>query len=256
MRWTGELGVAGGWRWPRRLMARSGAWPRRPSPEPSPSTERPRPSSRSPWRPIRRAPRSTRRPVPNETLVLGNGNTMGNIMVWVSKGVPAGKTYPVPKTPVVIDQSGCRYKPHVIGIMAGQPYRILNSDGVLHNIHALPKVNTPFNKPMPATVKETTTKFDKPEAEFPGQVRRPPLDERLRGRVQPSLLLGDRHGREVHDLGPRPRDLRDHRLARAAGDPDRLGHGRRQRHQDARISSSPSPPQSSDSDTGERRTAA
>jgi len=106
-------------------------------------------------------------PVPSEMLVLGNGNTMGNIMVWVSKGLPAGKTWPVPQTPVTIDQSGCQYKPHVMGIMAGQPYRILNSDGILHNIHALPKVNTPFNKPMPATLKETTTTFNKPEPVFP-----------------------------------------------------------------------------------------
>jgi len=106
-------------------------------------------------------------PVPNEMLVLGGGNAMANIMVYVSKGVPAGKTFPVPKTPVVFDQNGCQYKPHVLGVMAGQPYKILNSDGVLHNVHALPKLNTPFNKPMPATVKETTVTFDKPEATFP-----------------------------------------------------------------------------------------
>jgi plastocyanin len=105
-------------------------------------------------------------PVPNEMLALGSGNTMGNIMVWVSKGVPAGKTYPAPKTPVVLDQNGCVYKPHVMGIMVGQPYRILNSDGVLHNIHTLPKVNKQFNQGMPATLKETSTTFDKPEAVF------------------------------------------------------------------------------------------
>jgi len=106
-------------------------------------------------------------PVPSEALVLGSGNTMANIMVYVSKGIPAGKTFPAPKTPVVFDQSGCQYKPHVIGVMAGQPYKIVNSDGVLHNVHALPKINTPFNKPMPAAVKETTVTFDKPEANFP-----------------------------------------------------------------------------------------
>src|SRR5689334_15774995 len=39
-------------------------------------------------------------PVPAEMLVLGSGQTMANIMVWVSKGLPAGKTWPVPKTPV------------------------------------------------------------------------------------------------------------------------------------------------------------
>ncbi len=105
-------------------------------------------------------------PVSNEMLALGSGNTMGNIMVWVSKGLPAGKTWPAPKTPVVLDQKGCMYVPHVMGIMVGQPYRILNSDGILHNIHTLPKVNPAFNKGMPASLKETTTTFAKPEAVF------------------------------------------------------------------------------------------
>jgi plastocyanin len=105
-------------------------------------------------------------PVPNEALVLGNGNTMGNILVWVSKGLAPGKTWPVPKTPVTIDQNGCQYKPHVMGIMVGQPYKILNSDGILHNIHTLPTINPSFNKGMPATVTEATTTFPKPEAMF------------------------------------------------------------------------------------------
>ncbi len=105
-------------------------------------------------------------PVANEMLALGKGNTMGNIMVWVSKGLPAGKTWPVPKAPVVLDQNGCQYKPHVMGIMVGQTYRILNSDGVLHNVHTLPKVNKAFNRAMPPTVKEATTTFDKEEALF------------------------------------------------------------------------------------------
>jgi len=106
------------------------------------------------------------KPVPAEMLVVGSGNTMGNIMVYVSKGVPGGKTYPAPKTPVTLDQKGCVYVPHVQGIMVGQPYRILNSDGVLHNVHSLPKVNPSFNKPMPPSLKETTTTFTKPEPIF------------------------------------------------------------------------------------------
>ena len=106
------------------------------------------------------------KPVLAERLVLGGGNTIGNMLVWVSKGLPAGKTFPVPKTPVTLDQNGCVYVPHVQGIMVGQTYRILNSDGVLHNVHALPKVNPAFNKPMPPTLKETTATFAKPEPVF------------------------------------------------------------------------------------------
>ena len=106
------------------------------------------------------------KPVPAEMLVLGNGNTMGNVLVWVSKGLPAGKSFPVPKTPVTLDQRGCVYVPHVMGIMVGQAYRILNSDGILHNIHTLPKINPSFNRAMPATLKETSTTFPKPENVF------------------------------------------------------------------------------------------
>jgi len=106
------------------------------------------------------------KPAPNEALVLGAGNSMGNIIVWVSKGLPTGKTWPAPSTPVVLDQDGCMYKPHVMGIMVGQTYRILNSDGILHNIHTLPKINPMFNRGQPATVKEMTTTFSKPENMF------------------------------------------------------------------------------------------
>jgi plastocyanin len=106
------------------------------------------------------------KPAPSEMLVLGSGNTMANIMVWVSKGLPSGKTWPAPKAPVVLDQKGCQYVPHVMGIMVGQTYRILNSDGILHNVHALPKINKAFNRAMPATLKEATATFDKPEAVF------------------------------------------------------------------------------------------
>jgi plastocyanin len=105
-------------------------------------------------------------PALNEMLVLGKGNTMGNILVFVSKGLPSGKTYPAPSAPAVLDQKGCKYEPHVQGIMVGQAYKILNSDGILHNVHALPKVNKQFNMPMPANRKEASATFDKPEPVF------------------------------------------------------------------------------------------
>ena len=105
-------------------------------------------------------------PVPSEMLVLGPGQKMGNILVFVSKGLPAGKTYPAPSTPVTLDQKGCMYVPHVQGIMVGQAYKILNSDGILHNVHALPKINPGFNRPMPPTVKEASASFAKPEDTF------------------------------------------------------------------------------------------
>ena len=105
-------------------------------------------------------------PQKNEALVLGNGNTLGNVLVYVKSGLPAGKAFPPPKSPVVMDQKGCHYTPHVMGIMVGQPFKVLNSDGLLHNVHALPKVNKQFNMAMPANRTEATETFTKAEGVF------------------------------------------------------------------------------------------
>jgi plastocyanin len=106
-------------------------------------------------------------PVPNQMLELGkSGNTMGNILVRVTSGLPAGKTYPPPKDPVVMDQNGCIYQPHVFVIQQGQTWKVLNSDGVLHNVHALPKVNAQFNMAMPPNRKEAEHAFEKAEDPF------------------------------------------------------------------------------------------
>ncbi len=104
-------------------------------------------------------------PVMPDILVLGDGNALGNVFVSV-KNAPASSA-PTPTEPVIIDQNGCRYEPHVIGVMAGQGVRFKNSDGVLHNVHGLPKVNREFNIGMPPTLKEKDQTLNKPEAVFP-----------------------------------------------------------------------------------------
>ena len=102
----------------------------------------------------------------SEALVLGEGNTMGNVFVHIKSGVPT-KDYAAPTEPVIISQKGCIYKPHVVGVMAGQPVKFLNNDGILHNVHALPKKNREFNLGMPATMTEAEKTFNKPEMYFP-----------------------------------------------------------------------------------------
>lgn len=104
--------------------------------------------------------------VTSEVLLVGPGNGLQNSFLYVKDGL-AGKTFPAPKTPVVIDQKGCRYVPHVIGVQVGQPVDILNSDPTLHNVHAIAKQNKEFNFGQPNKGMKTTRIFDKPEIMVP-----------------------------------------------------------------------------------------
>ena len=103
-------------------------------------------------------------PAYSEALVLGEGNTMGNIVVHVTSGLPDKKHEP-PSEAAVFDQKGCVYIPHVLGVMAGQDVKILNSDGILHNVNVAAKTNRGFNLGMPKGKKEAMKKFSR--AEFP-----------------------------------------------------------------------------------------
>jgi plastocyanin len=100
-------------------------------------------------------------PVYTQEVVTNPNGTLQWVLVYVKEGVTG--SYPPPTTPVTLDQRGCEYHPHTFGIQAGQPLKIVNSDGTLHNIHALPKVNAEFNIGQPFQKMETIKKFDKAE---------------------------------------------------------------------------------------------
>lgn len=104
-------------------------------------------------------------PVYPQTLLLGDNQTLGNVFVYVKSGLTK-KVYPPPAEPVVLDQKGCEYTPHVAGVMIGQTLKILNPDGTLHNVHAMSKINPEFNLAMPKFRTETSKTFDKAEFMF------------------------------------------------------------------------------------------
>ena len=94
---------------------------------------------------------------------------VANVFVYVKGGLPANANYSPPAQSVVIDQEGCLYKPRVVGVMAGQNIDIKNSDPVLHNIKAVPKVNRGFNISQPTAGMVSKRKFDRPEQMVPLQ---------------------------------------------------------------------------------------
>jgi plastocyanin len=77
--------------------------------------------------------------------VVVNAGDLENVFVYVKDGL-GNRTFDVPAQPVTLDQSGCRYKPHVLGVMAGQTIKINNDDPTTHNIHPTPKDNREWNE--------------------------------------------------------------------------------------------------------------
>jgi plastocyanin len=75
----------------------------------------------------------------SEQYVVGKDGGFANVFVYVKDGL-GDKVYAAPAQPVEMDQKGCRYVPHVIGVMVGQPVRFTNSDPTMHNIHMVPTV--------------------------------------------------------------------------------------------------------------------
>ena len=105
-------------------------------------------------------------PTNSEVLLVGPGNGLQNAFVYVKDGL-GDRAFQAPKTPIVLDQKGCQYRPHVFGAQVGQPVIILNSDATLHNVHAVPKANAEFNFGQALKGMKTTRTFDKPEVMVP-----------------------------------------------------------------------------------------
>jgi len=91
-------------------------------------------------------------------VAVGPGNGLGNAVVSVTDAKGAK-----PAKKAVLDQKGCEFHPMVL-VMAPGEVDILNSDGVLHNIHTFSTANPAINKAQPKFKKTMTEKFDKPEA--------------------------------------------------------------------------------------------
>jgi carboxypeptidase family protein len=103
---------------------------------------------------------------PSETIVVGAGNALQNVFVYVKDGL-GDRSFPAPTSPVVLDQKGCRYTPHVFGIQLGQPLEIVNSDPTLHNVHALAKTNPEFNLGQPSQGMRARRTFKQVEVMMP-----------------------------------------------------------------------------------------
>jgi hypothetical protein len=96
--------------------------------------------------------------------VVSKEGGLANVFVYLKAGLPA-KSYTPPSEVKMLDQKDCMYEPYVLGVMTDQKFKIKNSDPLMHNVHAMPKVagNDEFNIGQPLKDMVTEKSFPKRE---------------------------------------------------------------------------------------------
>ena len=89
-----------------------------------------------------------------------------NVVVFVAEGL-GDRTFDAPTQPVVVEQKGCMYEPHVLAVRANQPLHVVNDDPTSHNIHPTPANNREWNKSQPSGQPPIEATFAREEIAIP-----------------------------------------------------------------------------------------
>lgn len=138
----------------------------------------------------------------SEAVLVKHGG-LANVFVYVKAGL-GNQTFPVPQNAAVIDQSGCQYRPHVLGVMAGQQIEFKNDDSTTHNVHVMPKTNTEWNRSEMPGAQPFETTFTNPEIMMPIHCNQHPwMNMYLNVVNSPFFAVTDSEGRfEIDGLPP------------------------------------------------------
>jgi hypothetical protein len=98
-----------------------------------------------------------------------NDGKLQNVFVYVKDGKTAdgksitGYTFDPPAPDATLDQHGCQYHPHVMGMMTTMNFKVTNSDQTTHNVHPSPKSNTEWNQSQSSSAPPIIKQFSRPE---------------------------------------------------------------------------------------------
>ena len=105
-------------------------------------------------------------PALSEDVVIGSEDALANVVVYISEGL-GDRAFDPPKQPVVIEQKGCQYHPHVVALEAGQKLEVENDDATTHNIHPIPLNNREWNQSQAQGVPPFEATFGREEISIP-----------------------------------------------------------------------------------------
>lgn len=101
----------------------------------------------------------------SEQVVVDDGH-LANVLVYVKDGL-GNRNFDPPQQSVTIKQEGCRYVPHMVAVMTGQPVRFEDDDQTLHNIHSMSKHNSEWNQSQMPNSQPLDKTFSNPELMIP-----------------------------------------------------------------------------------------
>lgn len=135
---------------------------------------------------------------------------LANTFVYIKEGtVEGGKkisdyTWATPTTAVQLDQNGCHYVPHVMGVQVNQKISITNSDATQHNVHPTPKLNPEWNQTQANGAAPIEKSFARPEVLIPVKCNQHPWMKAYIGVMRtPFFAVSAKDGTfEIKDVPP------------------------------------------------------
>ncbi len=97
--------------------------------------------------------------IPDESLIVATDGALANAVASL-EGVPTGAA--AQPAEAKLDQTACRFIPHVQSATVGGRLVVHNSDKVLHNVHAFRGADTAFNIALPMPQMKSTQSLKEP----------------------------------------------------------------------------------------------
>jgi plastocyanin len=142
------------------------------------------------------------KPAFDESVAVSNGD-LANVFVYVKDGFHNG-AFGRGGPAVVVEQRGCRYHPHVLGVVVGDLVKIVNADDTTHNIHPMPAANKQWNESQLPKAEPIVKTFSHPEIMIPIKCNQHPWMKMYLNVVSnPFFAVTDENGKfEIKGLPP------------------------------------------------------
>ncbi|HEY6804992.1 MAG TPA: hypothetical protein VI306_15565 [Pyrinomonadaceae bacterium] len=135
-----------------------------------------------------------------EDTVVKDGK-LANVFVYIKDGTTTGGKkigdfkWEAPSEVAKLDQNGCHYRPHVLGLQVNQKLSITNSDPTQHNIHPTPTNNPEWNQSQPNGAPPIEKTFARSEVVIPVKCNQHPWMKSYIGVVRtPFFAVTDEKG--------------------------------------------------------------